>query len=76
MNKLNYHEFEHAAEFIHRCAKDVQLLDHVGDDLVGESQRTVCCEQDVIDHLEDNLLHGGEVEILHCQLCAVLNIDA
>ena len=29
----------------------------------------------MIDHLEDNLLHGGEVKILHCQLCTVLNID-
>ena len=74
--KLNDHQLENSSKLIDTCAVNVQLLNQIGYDFVTKAQRAFCGEEHRVDSFEDDLLHRGEVEVLYCQLGAILDVDA
>ena len=54
---------------------DIYLLNQMADRLVAKGKRGLLAQQDLLDHLQYDVLHWREVEGLYCEFSAVLHID-
>ena len=75
-HKLRDEKLQDTLELFDTHSKEIQLLYQVGNNILVKGQVLFFWEKHLVDYLEYDVLHRGEVESLHCKFCTILDVYA